>query len=218
MEQATILSARPFDGSYLTPDFVARRLSGGPAAPTEQTVAGDWHLNPGAWPDVPLALTEASVLVPLIGRPEGLTVLLTRRTDDLAQHAGQVAFPGGRREPEDRDEVAAALRETLEEIGLPPSHVRVLGRLAAYTTRTGYRVTPVVGLVAPPFPLAADPREVAEIFEVPLEAIVDPANHQRHCREDGGQRRYFYVIPWRDKYIWGATAGMLVNLARSLAP
>jgi 8-oxo-dGTP pyrophosphatase MutT (NUDIX family) len=158
------------------------------------------------------------VLVPLIDRPEGLQVLLTQRTAHLKDHAGQISFPGGRAEPEDPDAVATALRETHEEVGLPADHVRVIGRLDNYITSTGYEVAPVVGLVRPPFPVKPDPYEVAEVFEVPLAFLVDPRNHERHSREWQGRTRYFYVLPYRDRYIWGATAGMLVNLALLLQP
>ncbi|MDB5363164.1 MAG: CoA pyrophosphatase [Rhodospirillales bacterium] len=162
--------------------------------------------------------TQAAVLVPLIRRPEGLQVMLTQRTAHLTDHAGQISFPGGRAEPEDRDAVATALREAEEEVGLPPDLVQVLGRLDNYVTSTGYEVAPVVGLIQPPFPVTPDPHEVAEVFEVPLAFLVDPRNHERHSREWQGRTRFFYVLPYQDRYIWGATAGMLVNLAHLLQP
>jgi 8-oxo-dGTP pyrophosphatase MutT (NUDIX family) len=161
-------------------------------------------------------LTRAAVLVPLVERPEGLTVLLTRRSDHLQDHAGQISFPGGRVEPGDVDALATALREAEEEIGLARALVTPIGRLDTYVTRTGFEVTPVIGLVAPPSSLAPDPFEVAEVFEVPLAFILDPASRQRHSRIYAGKTRYFHVFPWRDYYIWGATAGMLVNLAELL--
>ena len=144
-------------------------------------------------------------------------VLLTRRTDHLQDHAGQISFPGGRVEPGDADALATALREAEEEVGLARALVTPIGRLDTYVTRTGFEVTPVVGLVAPPPALAPDPFEVAEVFEVPLAFILDPASRQRHSRLYARKTRYFYVFPWRDYYIWGATAGMLVNLAEVLA-
>ena len=173
---------------------------------------GDHDLNPGMLvPDAPLA---AAVLVPIVEREDGLTILLTRRSDSLPVHRGQISFPGGRVEDDDVDDVETALRETEEEIGLERDQVEVIGRLDTYTTRTGFQVTPVVGLIRPPFDLVPDPVEVAEIFEVPLGFVLDPANHQRHSREWQETTRHFWVLPYQHYYyIWGATAGMLVNLA-----
>jgi 8-oxo-dGTP pyrophosphatase MutT (NUDIX family) len=163
------------------------------------------------------ARRRASVLVPIVTRPGALTMLFTRRTAHLRNHSGQIAFPGGGAEPGDASAEATALREAHEEIGLEPARVEVLGRLSDYHTRTDYRVTPVVGLVAPPFVLALDAREVDEAFEVPLAFLLDPANHLRQQREFEGRAVPFYAIPYRDYYIWGATAGMLINLYRFLA-
>src|SRR5271165_5248799 len=137
------------------------------AAALRQATRGDHDLNPGMTPPS-TALRPAAVLVPLVDRAEGMTVLLTLRTAHLNAHAGQVAFPGGRIEPEDRDAVAAALRETEEEIGLPREHVSLIGRLDTYVTGTGFEITPIVGIVSTPFSLTVDPYEVAEVFEVPL--------------------------------------------------
>lgn len=160
----------------------------------------------------------AAVLVPLVDRPDGMTVLLTQRTDHLRDHAGQISFPGGRIEDHDRDVVAAALRETEEEIGLNRKHIDVVGCLDAYMTGTGFRVTPVVGLVDPPFDLTLDAFEVAEAFEVPLPFVLDPDNCERHSRDFPGRgRREFYVLPFEDRYIWGATARILVGLRDTLA-
>ncbi|KVC78521.1 coenzyme A pyrophosphatase [Burkholderia ubonensis] len=165
---------------------------------------------------------SAAVLVPLVVRDAGLTVLLTQRADHLNDHAGQVSFPGGRREPFDPDATATALREAKEEIGLAGEQVEILGALPDYLTGTGFCVTPVVGLVHPPFTVQADTFEVAEIFEVPLAFLMNPANHQiRTFRWDGGERRFF-AMPYPrgdgsgDYFIWGATAGMLRNLYRFL--
>ena len=159
------------------------------------------------------APTPAAVLIPIVERPEGFTILFTQRTADLKSHAGQISFPGGRIEPADRDAAAGALRETTEEIGLAESFIEVLGRLDPYVTVTGYEITPVVGAVTPPFTLKPDPVEVADIFEVPLAFLLDPANHQRHSRViSEGVARAYYAIPYGDRYIWGATAGMLINL------
>jgi 8-oxo-dGTP pyrophosphatase MutT (NUDIX family) len=164
----------------------------------------------------PTTLTPAAVLVAIADRQEGLSVLLTLRSAHLADHAGQISLPGGRIEASDPDPVFAALREAEEEIGLPPSHVEIVGRLDTYITGTGFEIAPVVGLVRVPFPQRLDAFEVAELFEVPLAFIVDPANHQRHSRELRGHMRSFFVLPYEDRYIWGATAAMLVNLAEVL--
>ena len=158
----------------------------------------------------------AAVLVPLVNRAEGLQVLLTERAAHLPDHPGQISFPGGRREPADPDDAAAALREAQEEIGLPPRQVEVLGELAAYETVTGYRVKPVVGWVEPPLTLAPDPLEVASVFEVPLDFLLDPANHLRHFRMLGELRRDYWAMPYKERYIWGATAAMLLILERTL--
>jgi len=160
--------------------------------------------------------TPAAVLVPFVNRPEGLAVLFTERSADLLDHAGQISFPGGRVEPDDVDIDAAALREAEEEIGLARDRVSVLGRLADYETVTGYRVTPVVGWLEPPFSVKPDPVEVADIFEVPLAFLLDPANQQRHFRMLGEIRRDYFAIPYRERYIWGATAAMLMILDRTL--
>jgi 8-oxo-dGTP pyrophosphatase MutT (NUDIX family) len=163
------------------------------------------------------AVTPASVLVPIVTHGAGLTVLFTQRTAHLRAHSGQVSFPGGRAEPQDASPEFTALRETQEEIGLPPERVEVLARMPEYLTRTGYRVTPVVGLVVPPFELVPDPREVEEVFEVPLAFLLDPANHQRETRELAGKTVGFWVMQYERHRIWGATAGMLMNLYRMLA-
>jgi 8-oxo-dGTP pyrophosphatase MutT (NUDIX family) len=157
-------------------------------------------------------IRPAAVLVPVVRRENGLTVLFTRRTAHLNDHAGQISFPGGRCEPGDASPAETALREAAEEIGLAASRVEVLGELHKYVTVTGYRVTPVVGLVTPPLDLRPDDFEVAEVFEVPLEFLLDPANHQRNSVVHQGSERRYYAIPYRHYYIWGATAGMLMNL------
>jgi len=157
--------------------------------------------------------TRASVLMPLVQREHGLSLLLTERTAHLTDHPGQVSLPGGRAEPEDASAIDTALRETEEEIGLARRHIEVLGMLPDHFTGTGYRVTPVVGLVHPPFELTADPFEVEEIFEVPLAFLMDGMNHQRRSIEAPGiSRRTFYTMPYDRFFIWGATAGMLRNL------
>lgn len=175
---------------------------------------GDQDLNPDMTPRLPLQ--AAAVLVPLMERAEGTTVLLTLRAAHLSDHAGQVSFPGGRVEPTDADAESTALREAEEEIGLPQDHVQLIGRLDTYVTRTGYEVIPCVGLVKPPLELHPDPDEVAAVFEVPLTFFRDPQNRRRESRVFQGRERHFYVYPWEDRYIWGATAGMLSNLAEVL--
>lgn len=162
------------------------------------------------------AVTPAAVLVPIVAHPGELTVLFTQRTTHLKSHSGQVSFPGGRAEPGDASAEFTALREAREEIGLVAERVEILARLPDYHTRTGFRVAPVIGLVAPPLELAPDPREVEAVFEVPLAFLLDPRNHQRRTREFQGLTAGFYVFEYRDRVIWGATAGMLVNLYRML--
>lgn len=163
-----------------------------------------------------LPLVSAAVLVPIVTHPEGLSVLFTLRTAHLSAHAGQVSFPGGRVEPEDPDENATALRETEEEIGLARGRIRMIGRLDTYVTRTGFRIHPLVGLVTPPLDLVPDPQEVADVFEVPLEFLIDPANRRRDSLNYQGRERFFWAIPYEGHYIWGATAGMVVNLSEML--
>jgi 8-oxo-dGTP pyrophosphatase MutT (NUDIX family) len=165
---------------------------------------------------VPEILKPAAVLVPVVDRNEGLTVLLTRRTDHLHDHPGQISFPGGRVDAGDVSPTATALREAQEEIGLPPEQVQLLGQLPLYRTGTGFEVTPVVGLVAPPLALALDPFEVAEAFEVPLSFLLDTRNHLRHSIEVRGRMREYWAMPYGPYYIWGATAGMIVTLGRQL--
>jgi len=159
-------------------------------------------------------LRRAAVLVPIVRRPAGLTVLLTQRTEHLTNHAGQVSFPGGRAEEDDSSPIETALRETEEEIGLTRRHVEIIGVLPDHVTASAYIVTPVVGLVMPPFDLTAESNEVADIFEVPLQFLMDGMNHQRMSFDlpDGGGRRSFYAMPYERFFIWGATAGMLRNL------
>lgn len=187
-----------------------------PTAPLVEVRRGDHDLNDETMRPVP-PLKPAAVLVPLVERDEGFTILLTERAAHLSAHAGQISFPGGRIEPEDPSPEDAALREAEEEIGLPPERVEVIGRLDTYEVRTGFEVTPVVGIVRPGFDMRLDAREVADVFEVPLRFILDAANHERHSRIYNGTRRFFYVLPFENRYIWGATAGMLINLYEVLS-
>lgn len=163
-----------------------------------------------------LPLTSAAVLFPIVLRDQGNTVLLTKRTDHLRDHAGQISFPGGRVEDEDLSPIHTALRETEEEIGLARERIEVLGCLPEYRTVTGFRVTPVVALVRPPFDLQLDPFEVAEAFEVPLDFLLDPANHQEHSLHYRGALRHFFAMPYGHYFIWGATAGMIRSLTARL--
>jgi 8-oxo-dGTP pyrophosphatase MutT (NUDIX family) len=161
-------------------------------------------------------VTPAAVLVPLINRPGGVTVMLTQRTAHLTDHAGQISFPGGRVDQGDLDRVHTALREAEEETGLGRDAVEVIGTLPEYDIQTGFRVTPVVGWIEPPVEYDPDPFEVAEVFEVPLTHFLDPANHQRHSDEVNGRRRNYYAMPYQQRNIWGATAGMLYSLYQVL--
>lgn len=188
-----------FDGPGISPD----PSFSGPAWSDARVRAGDTASS----------FTAAAVLIPLIDRAGGMTVLLTRRTEHLKSHAGQISFPGGRMEVLDKTPEITALRETEEEIGVASAAIDLVGRLAVRETGTGYKVVPVVGLIEPPFDVVPDPSEVAEVFEVPLEFVMDPANHRFETRIQRGIERQFYVLPYDGYYIWGLTARLLVNLA-----
>ena len=186
------------------------------ADPNAPDTPSDFDLSPELVPEIARApLAPAAVLIPIVARPE-LTVLLTQRTEALRRHAGQIAFPGGRMEPTDRDPIATALREAHEEIGLDPSLVEPLGYLDAYRTGTGFRIFPVVSLVREGFTLTLDAREVADTFEVPLAFLMDEANHRTEARTWLGVERRFYAMPFEDRYIWGATAGIMKNMHKRL--
>ena len=161
-------------------------------------------------------MTDAAVLVPLVNRSGRVQVLFTQRTPHLDDHASQISFPGGRVEPGDADRNETALRETEEEIGLARAAVTLLGRLPDYEIPSGFRITPLVGWVEPPFTLKPDPFEVAEVFEAPLEHFLDAANYQRREFHFRGRHRHYMAIPYEGRYIWGATAGMLYCLCRML--
>ncbi len=179
----------------------------------------DFDLNPDVkaaqLPGV--AQRPAAVLCGLVERAAGLQVVLTMRAAHLNQHAGQIAFPGGKIDKHDGSPMAAALREAEEEIGLGDDRVEIIGTLDQYQTSTGFRVTPFVGVIDPnwrPFP---DPNEVEEVFETPLDFLMDPANRVRHHHDRWATRSYYYAMPWGEYYIWGATAGMLKGLSDRLA-
>lgn len=179
-------------------------------------VASDFDLGPNAFPNEPVELTPAAVLVGLIERPAGYSVLLTRRADTLRRHTGQIALPGGRSDPGETP-WTTALREAHEEVGLAPDFVSVAGLSSPYRTGTGYLVTPVVGFIQPGFSLQPNPAEVADIFETPFGFLMDPANHEQHERQGaGGEMRRFYAMTHEDRFIWGATAGMLRALYERL--
>jgi 8-oxo-dGTP pyrophosphatase MutT (NUDIX family) len=180
--------------------------------PAVEGARGDLDLNPEVWLRAGVkATTPAAVLVPVIDRSEP-TVLLTMRTAELASHAGQVAFPGGKMEPADESPVAAALREAREETGLAPSLIEPIGYLDLYLTFSGFRILPTVARVKPDFTLTLNPQEVTETFEVPLNFLMTPANHQRKTRDWNGFARDYYAMPYQNRYIWGITAGILRNL------
>ena len=193
----------------LSPEYLTQRLAG----PAPQPDPGDLHMS--FIPEGARA-TEAAVLVPIVNRPGGLQVLLTQRTSHLADHAGQISFPGGRVEADDASREDTALRETEEEIGLARSRITVLGRLPQYEIPSGFRISPVVGWVEPPFDLALDAFEVECAFEAPLEHFIDPARYERREYRFRGRHRHYMAIPYEGRYIWGATAGMLYSLARVL--
>jgi 8-oxo-dGTP pyrophosphatase MutT (NUDIX family) len=162
-------------------------------------------------------VNDAAVLVPLVARAGRVSLLFTQRTPHLAAHAGQISFPGGRVETGDASREDTALRETEEEIGLARKHVQVLGTLPEYAIPSGFRITPIVGWIDAPFDTRPDPFEVADIFEAPLEHFLDVVRYQRHEYHFNGRHRHYVAIPYEGRYIWGATAGMLLSLARMLS-
>ena len=176
----------------------------------------DFELNPGSKNKPDTMLKPAAVLVPIINQTSHASVLLTQRSQHLPTHAGQVSFPGGKIDAQDKTPLEAALRETEEEVGLARDLVEILGFLDPYETGTGYRILPVVGLIEPGFTLRAEPGEVDEIFEVPLAHLMSPENHEIHARTFSGIERHFHAMAYEDRFIWGATAGILKNLYNRL--
>lgn len=190
--------------------LLAERL---PQIPPHETGHDEGHPNSA----VPLVAggQAAAVLIPVIAQPDPV-LLFTRRTTSLARHAGQVAFPGGRVEAADATPLHAALRETAEETGIAPAHVRVAGYLSRYRTGTGFDIQPVVGVLPPGLILAPDPAEVASVFEAPLAFFRDPANRRFETRDWNGQKRSYFAFTWREHEIWGATAALIVDLVNRL--
>ena len=173
----------------------------------------DHFLNPDTFERLKgMPTRRAAVLVPVVAREQGATVILTQRPDHMPNHPGQIAFPGGKIEADDAGPAAAALREAEEEIGLDPGLVTSLGYLDLYMTGTGFRIVPMVGLVRPDYKLTLDPREVTDAFEVPLSFLMSIANHKTGSRLWEGQARHFYIMEYEERYIWGATAGILRNM------
>lgn len=213
----------PASGAAYTASDLRRRAEGILTPPADRRTIlvdepprrSDFDLNPEMDP-VRDAFSPkkrpAAVLVPVIDRKPEATVMLTRRPAHMRAHAGQISFPGGRMEEGDASPAHTALRETHEETGIEPRHVEVIGFLESYQTSTGFRVAPAVGIVSPDFTLQPNPVEVAEVFEVPLSFLMNAENHELHSRPWRGSRRYYYAMPYGDRYIWGATAGMLRNL------
>lgn len=208
-DAATAPSDSPFASRSPSADLrrLRARLSEAPVPSARER--GDYDLNPGM--SRKAELVPASVLILIVKGPQP-QVLFTKRAAGLHDHAGEISFPGGRIEPFDADPIAAALRETEEELGLPRASIEIWGSLDLYETRTGFRVAPIVGAVSPPLVLRPDPREVAEVFEVPLAFLLDRANHRREEREAGGAMRRFHAIRFGPHVIWGATAGIVMNL------
>jgi 8-oxo-dGTP pyrophosphatase MutT (NUDIX family) len=195
-------------------DVIPKLFPGPGISPDPDRASNVWPVpaDEGASP----GLRSAAVLVPLIAHDNGMTILFTERAEELNAHAGQISFPGGRVADGERAPEQTALRETEEEIGVPPSEIEIIGRLNGHDTSTGYRVIPVVGILNPPLVLNPDPGEVARIFEVPLDFIADPANHVTDTRVIRGRERKFRAMPYGDDYIWGLTARILYDFAALL--
>jgi 8-oxo-dGTP pyrophosphatase MutT (NUDIX family) len=221
MDQKTGIEAAA--APTITHDFFDRartrltlEVPAGLTDPNVPVTRGDLDLDPTMWERAGVTATRpAAVLITVVDRPV-LSVILTTRTSDLQSHAGQIAFPGGKIEPSDSGPLAAALREAHEEIGLDARFVEPLGYLDLYLTFSGFRILPVVARVTPGYQLALNPAEVADAFEVPLDFLMGPENHQRHSRDWKGIQRQYYAMPYQERYIWGVTAGILRNLYERL--
>ena len=203
--------ARPFTAD----DF--RLRAAGEKAPFADADYGDHRLNPDLRDMIVReGLRDAAVLIPVVDRRDGASVILTKRTEKLRSHSGQIAFPGGRLDPTDPTPEYAALRETEEEIGLAPSYIEVVGRMPDYVSGSGFRIAPILSVVRPDFRLSINPDEVDDAFEVPLAFLMNPANHTRDSRLWQDQQRYFYTMPFGERYIWGVTAGIIRTLYERL--
>lgn len=200
---------------FTAEDFRARAATKkGPFADEDY---GDHRLNPDMRDMVVReGLRDAAVLIPVVDRREGASVILTKRTEKLRSHSGQVAFPGGRIDPTDPTPEYAALRETEEEIGLAPAYIEVVGRMPDYVSGSGFRIAPILSVVRPDFRLSINPDEVDDAFEVPLSFLMNPANHNRDSRVWLEKERYFYTMPFGERYIWGVTAGIIRTLYERL--
>ncbi len=183
----------------------------------DSAASSDFDLNPGVVLPEGRKLRPAGVLVPLIAGPDGLNVILTKRSSALKHHPGQIAFPGGKRDEGDADVIDTALREATEEIGLPRGIVQVMGTLPGHETVTSFVMTPVVGFVTEPFEVRPEPGEVDEVFQVPLAHVTDPARFSIQFRRWRGVRRHYYTVPFGPYYIWGATARILRGFAERMA-
>ncbi len=198
-------------------DLIKNNFKVSPQAAPQKFLSGDLGIDhlPAMVPSEKTG-RKAAVLMPLVERDGGYNLILTRRTDHLTAHPGQVAFPGGRKEEADPDLIQTALRETKEEIGIDARYVNILGEIGLYRTFSGYHITPVLGVLGGNYTVTPDPNEVADVFEVPLTFLLNPDNHQHLSKEFKGFERHYYAMPYEDYYIWGVTAGILVKLSLSL--
>lgn len=195
-------------GDFTAEDFRARAATRGWHPDADEF--GDYHLNPDVTEDLrAMALHDAAVLVPVVDRPGQLSVLLTQRTMNLRTHSGQIAFPGGRIDPDDGTAEIAAIRECGEETGIGPEHIEIVGRLPDYIAGSGFRISPVLSVVSPGFEIRPNPSEVDAVFEVPLSFLMDETNHGRGSRVVSGRMRSYFEMPYGDWYIWGVTAGII---------
>ena len=200
---------------FTAEDF--RRRAAAERGPFADDDCGDHRLNPDLRDMIVRdGLRNAAVLIPVVDRREGASVILTKRAEKLRAHSGQIAFPGGRLDPTDPTPEYAALRETEEEIGLAPRHIEVVGRMPDYVSGSGFRIAPILSVVRPEFRLTINADEVDDAFEVPLSFLMDPANHTRDSRIWQERERYFYTMPFGERYIWGVTAGIIRTLYERL--